>query len=105
MQYREVSAILLVILLVLGRCTLTEIEWINCESQNELLKFIREKASARKLRLFSFAVVRGEWKWLKIRNRCAVEMAERFADGQATWAEMEKATDGAFATRRTWGER
>src|SRR4051794_21388092 len=84
---------------------MTEAEWLACQHQSELLKLVRGRASERKPRLFACAVVRREWRWLKKRNRHAVEVAERFADGLATRDELKKAGDGAFANMRSWGER
>src|SRR5258708_6231488 len=49
-------------------------------------------ASARKLRLFACACFRQSWKWW----HHAVEVAERFADGQATDAELTAAREEAI---------
>jgi hypothetical protein len=84
----------------------TEAEWLNTENQLDQLKYVRGKASERKLRLFACAVVRCAWKWLiRKRNRQAVETAERFADGLATEAELKEARGRAFDNYQAWGER
>ena len=56
---------------------MTEAEWLFSHYQSELLKLVRGGASERKRRLFSCAVVRCDWKWLKRRNQRAVEVAGR----------------------------
>jgi hypothetical protein len=85
---------------------MTEAEWLNSQNQLDLLKFIRGQASERKLRLFACAAIRREWEWLiRKRNRSAVEVAERFADGLAPQSEMKKARGRAFDKYESWGER
>jgi len=60
----------------------TEQEWSNCADRDKMLKFLRGKASERKLRLFITNCCRRTWH-LITDNRCrrAIEIAERFADG------------------------
>jgi hypothetical protein len=85
---------------------MTKEEWLTNKYQSELLNLVRDKASERKLRLFACAVTRREWQWLiRKRNRTAVEVAERFADGLATREELKKAADGAFDNLDSWGKR
>jgi hypothetical protein len=58
----------------------------------EMLGFLAGRASERKLRLFACACVRRAWRLLEDRRgRHAVEVAERYADGQATGEEMAAA--------------
>jgi hypothetical protein len=68
---------------------MTEAEWLNCTDPAPMLDFIRAKVSDRKLRLFAFACVRRIWHLLKDDvSRGAIEIAERFVDGQATAEEV-----------------
>src|SRR5579884_3549673 len=58
----------------------------------------RTKAGRRKLRLLACAACRLMWELLPDeRQRRAVEVSERFADGQATEAELEAARTAAWA--------
>jgi hypothetical protein len=75
---------------------MTEAEWLSGTDSSRMLGFLLGKASARKLRLFAVACCRDArlFGWLaEPRNREAVAVAERFAEGQASAAELE-------ATRR-----
>jgi hypothetical protein len=62
---------------------MTEAEWLACEAPDRLLVFARAKMSDRKLRLFGCAC-RRVWESVPDEFRTAVEVAERFADGEAT---------------------
>jgi len=84
---------------------MTEREWLACADPEELLEFLREEACAgwgpqpgrRKLRLFACACCRRIWPALvDPRSRMAVEVAERYADRQATRQELA----AAFQTAR-----
>jgi hypothetical protein len=73
---------------------MTEEEWLTCAAPPLMLEFLRGRASERKLRLFACACCRDPrlFGWLaEPRNRQAVAVAERFADGQASAAELEAA--------------
>src|SRR5579884_61414 len=61
-----------------------------------MLDFLRPSASDRKLRLFICACVRRVWGRLRPASREGVEIAERFADGLASWPEVEQATGAAW---------
>jgi hypothetical protein len=63
---------------------LTEAEWIASEDPKPMLSSLRGALSRRKLRLFACACCRRVWHLLADeRSRSAVELAERYADGQA----------------------
>jgi len=81
---------------------MTEAEWLECTEVARMLEFLRDKARARKLRLFACACCRRIWHLLKDeRSRKAVEVAERFAEGTATEQELNEAEDDA---NDVWGE-
>jgi hypothetical protein len=68
---------------------MTEDEWLAATDPKPMLQFIREKASERKLRLFTVACCRRVWLLLKDeRGRKALETAEAYADGLATQDEL-----------------
>ncbi|MFO0926533.1 MAG: hypothetical protein U0736_05770 [Gemmataceae bacterium] len=71
---------------------MNEIDWLTGDDPTALLAHLGDRASARKLRLFACACVRRGWSLLRYRApRRAVEVAERFADGRATTAELATA--------------
>jgi hypothetical protein len=60
---------------------MTESSWVVCTEPEEMLDFLRGKASARKLRLFAIACCRRIWGHIRDeRSRAAVEFAEHFAE-------------------------
>ncbi len=71
---------------------MTETEWLVGENDYVLYEFIRRQADRRKLRLFACACCRRIWDLLTDeRNRTAVEVSERYADGRATKEELSAA--------------
>jgi len=72
--------------------------WLNGSEPLPMLEFVRGQASQRKLRLFACACCRRIGDLLqKSDSRNAVDIAERYADGQAT--EEERAAAILAATR------
>jgi hypothetical protein len=63
---------------------MTEAEWLACTDLITMLEFLQDRASERKLRLFTVACARLIWEkitWELLRQ--AVEIAERYADSTA----------------------
>lgn len=78
---------------------MTDAEWLSSTDPDELLIALHQKASERKTRLFCCACARRVWDRLAgAKGSCqAVEVAESFADGQATREELEVAWQQAQA--------
>lgn len=75
---------------------MTEQEWLMCAEPIPILEFLRDhqRASSRKLRLFSVACCRRIWPFLtEERSRKFIELAECFADGTATTEDMIRAAN------------
>jgi hypothetical protein len=78
----------------------TEPDWLNAVLVAPMLYILRDtgRGSARKLRLFAVACCRRAWHLLRDeRSRKAVEVGERYADGQAGAEELNRADRGAMA--------
>jgi hypothetical protein len=71
---------------------MTENEWMHGNCLRDMLDFVEERATPRELRLFACACCRRIWHLLsKDRGWPAVQVAERFADGQASARELAAA--------------
>ncbi|MCY0993015.1 hypothetical protein OV203_38090 [Nannocystis sp. ILAH1] len=72
--------------------------WDEDQDAAAMLHRLRGVAGVRKLRLFACACARARWSGLVLDAcRASVEIAERYADGQATDAELEAACEEVFA--------
>jgi hypothetical protein len=80
----------------LGWKPMSEAEWLACQDPDAMLRFLRGRASDRKLRLFACACCRSVWgRLLDPRSKRVVETAERFADGLADCDELNEAQAAA----------
>jgi hypothetical protein len=63
---------------------MTEAEWLACTDPTPMLEFLRDRGAERKLRLFAVACCRRiQYPLADERCRNAVDVNERYADGQA----------------------
>lgn len=69
---------------------MTEQEWLECSAPRPMVNSPLSQKSGRKLRLFACACCRRFWAELNAWQD-AVSVAERFADGLATFEELEEA--------------
>ncbi len=77
---------------------MTVADWLTCANPEIMLESLRGKASDRKLRLFAVACCRRLWPSIKGEQfRHAVRVAELFADGVMSQAELGEAGAAAVA--------
>jgi hypothetical protein len=73
-----------------------QIEWRKCKNPVAMLDALREKTTARKLRLFACACCRRvSGRLLDVRSRHALEIAELHADGLIDDKGLEAAKDAS----------
>src|SRR5262245_50716980 len=77
---------------------ITETEWLECTDPASMLKFLDGKVSQRKLRLYLCGGCRHiTHRFYRPESLTAVEVAERFADGDATEDEIGQAAMDAVS--------
>jgi hypothetical protein len=71
---------------------MTEAEWMACTDPTPMLEFLRGQMNSRKMRLFACCCCRHIWhRLIDERSRNAVEVAERYAEGLLTHADLKRA--------------
>ena len=71
---------------------MTESEWLACTDPKPMLEFVRMKASDRKVRFYFCGGCHYiDHLFFRPESLTAVEVAERFADGNATQVELDRA--------------
>jgi hypothetical protein len=76
--------------------------WLACANPQTMLTFLRGRPSERKFRLFMLACWRRIWHLLEPETREALEVADRFVEGDSCREELEAAFD--WACSRQEGE-
>src|SRR5262245_41624972 len=77
---------------------MTESEWLECTDLSVMLEFMRSRVSERKLRLYLCSGCRHiAHLFFDAASIVAVEVGERFADGQADEEELGRAAYAAEA--------
>jgi hypothetical protein len=73
---------------------MNEEQWLSCTDPWPMLKFLSRGENHRKDRLFLVACCRSVWHLL-VHPKCRelVDLAERHADGEAFWEELELGRD------------
>jgi hypothetical protein len=79
---------------------MTEAEWLSSLELWFLFDWVEARATPRKLRLFGCACTRRIWGMLDGKGRAVVEIAERYADGDATQCEVLEAHVATISTLR-----
>jgi hypothetical protein len=72
-------------------------KWDDCKNPLTMLEYLGNGVGERKLRLFACACSRSLWQLLvHAAHRSAIEIAERFADGNASVADLRVARRKAY---------
>lgn len=79
---------------------MTEAEWLLSEAPAPMTRFLRGKTSDRKLLLFACACCRTVWPSIPSLLQEAIRVAEEYADGRCTRAELGRAVGAAHRVRR-----
>jgi hypothetical protein len=80
---------------------MTEAEWLACKEPKQLLRFLQERASDRKLRLFACGCCRAVWHLITDGvRREAILIAEQHIDGEVTTARLGEAISAVHKVRR-----
>jgi hypothetical protein len=75
---------------------MNEVEWLTGQDPQAMLSYLGGKVSERRLRLFACACCRRFWPQLRdARARQAVEVSERYAEGQANDVDLAEARERA----------
>src|SRR5262245_40743503 len=74
---------------------MTEQEWLECLDWRAMFTYLGGRVSERKLRLFAVACWCRAWPHLPAEGKNAVELTERYADGNASIHDLN-------ATRETF---
>jgi hypothetical protein len=76
---------------------MTEAEWLTATDPAPMLEFLDSTASDRRKRLFGIAWCRNEWHLLADeRSRQAVDIAEKYAEGEVTDVVLDAGYDAAY---------
>jgi hypothetical protein len=77
---------------------MTEAEWLACTDPEAMLRFLADRVSLRKQRLFALACARRVAPlWDDARGWLALELAERFADDVVAEEDVTAAVNAVFA--------
>jgi hypothetical protein len=82
---------------------MTEQEWLDCLDPRPMVKFVVDKASERKLRLFALAACVAGWQGVGKKHRLMYAATEAFVEGTASAAKVRKYWGGRSGL--SWPER
>jgi hypothetical protein len=84
---------------------MNEADWDVCDDLDRMLTLVVDRGSERKLRLFACACCRQVWHLLHANSRRAVDVMERYVDGQASEGERTAAEGYAGVLVRNCNDR